>query len=120
VTQDPNLSKIELIATITAPAFLATKFEAYSDRGGADMLASHDLEDIINVVDGRPGLLEEVRNAPADLRTYLAARFAELLVAPDFLEVLPALIFPDESLAERTQVVTERIRLLAQQRTDKS
>jgi hypothetical protein len=109
-----------MIKLITAPTFLATKFEAYSDRGGADMLASHDLEDIINVVDGRPGLLEEVRNAPADLRTYLAARFAELLVAPDFLDVLPALIFPDESLAERTQVVTERIRLLDQQCTDKS
>jgi hypothetical protein len=89
VTQDPNLSKIELIAgalgplrdqlvfvggcavgllitdtaaapvrvtLITAPAFLATKFEAYSDRGGDDMLASHDLEDIINILDGRPAV----------------------------------------------------------------
>jgi hypothetical protein len=84
------------------------------------MLASHDLEDIINVVDGRPGLLEEARNAPADLRTYLAARFAELLTAPNFLDVLPALIFPDESLDERTQMVTERIRLLAQQGAEKS
>jgi hypothetical protein len=106
--------------SISSDARSKPKFEAYSDRGGADMLASHDLEDIINVVDGRPGLLEEVRNAPADLRTYLAARFAELLVAPDFLDVLPALIFPDESLAERTQVVIERIRLLDQQCTDKS
>jgi predicted nucleotidyltransferase len=118
--QDAKLPSGTMIKLITAPAFLATKFEAYSDRGGGDMLASHDLEDIINVVDGRPGLLEEVRNAPADLRTYLAARFAELLVAPGFLDVLPALIFPDDSLAERTQVVTVRIRLLAQQGTDKS
>lgn len=114
---------VDLVARVTALAayhgiekeFVRLGFsrEAYSDRGGADMLASHDLEDIINVLDGRPGLLEEVRNAPADLRTYLAARFAELLMAPNFLDVLPALIFPDESLAERTQVVTERIRLLA-------
>jgi hypothetical protein len=118
--QDAKLPSGTMIKLITAPAFLATKFEAYSDRGGADMLASHDLEDIINVVDGRPGLLEEVRNAPADLHTYPAARFSELLRAPNFLDVLPALIFPDDSLAERTQVVTERVRLLAQQRTDKS
>lgn len=118
--QDTKLPSGTMIKLITAPAFLATKFEAYSDRGGADMLASHDLEDLINVVDGRTGLLEEVRNAPADLRIYLAARFAELLLAPNFLDVLPALIFPDESLAERTQVVTERIRLLAQQYTGKS
>jgi predicted nucleotidyltransferase len=118
--QDVKLPSGTTIKLITAPAFLATKFEAYSDRGEADMLASHDLEDIINVVDGRPSLLEEVRNAPVDLRSYLMSRFAELLMAPDFLDVLPALIFPDESLAERTQVVTERIRLLAHQCMDKS
>jgi hypothetical protein len=118
--QDAKLPSGTMIKLITAPAFLATKFEAYSDRGGSDMLASHDLEDIINVVDGRPGLLEEVRSAPADVRAYLAGRFAQLLMAPEFLDVLPALIFPDESLAERTQVVADRIRLLAQLCTGKS
>ena len=116
MTQDPNLSKIELIASALGPL----RDRLYSDRGGSDMLASHDLEDIINVVDGRPGLLEEIRNAPVDLRAYLIARFAGLLMTPNFLDVLPALIFPDESLAERTQVVTERIRLLVQQGTDRS
>ena len=58
--QDAKLPSGTMIKLITAPTFLATKFEAYSDRGGADMLASHDIEDIVNVVDGRPGLLEEV------------------------------------------------------------
>lgn len=104
-----------IIKLIAAPAFLGTKFEAYLDRGEGDMLASHDLEDIINVLDGRPALLEEVGNAPADLRAYLRVRFTELLNAPNFLDVLPGMIFPDESLAERMQVVAERIRLLAQQ-----
>jgi len=70
------------------------------------------------VVDGRPGLLEEVESAPAELRAYLTRRFTELLMAPNFLDVLPGMIVPDESLADRTQVVTERIRLLAQQDKD--
>jgi predicted nucleotidyltransferase len=118
--RDVRLPSGAMIKLIAAPAFLATKFEAYSDRGEADMLVSHDLEDIINVVDGRPGLLDEVGNAPAALRAYLVGRFAELLMTSDFLDLLPALIFPDESLAERTQVVTQRVRLLAQQGTDKS
>jgi predicted nucleotidyltransferase len=113
--QDLKLPSGTIIRLITAPAFLGTKFEAYSDRGGGDMLASHDLEDIINVLDGRPALLEEVENAPAELRAYLRMRFTELLTAPNFLDVLPGMIFPDESLAERTQVVAERIGLLAQQ-----
>ena len=66
----PSGDSIRLIA---APAFLATKFEAFADRGGGDMLASHDLEDIINIVDGRPELRDEVADAPAELRAYAAA-----------------------------------------------
>jgi hypothetical protein len=33
----------------------------------------------------------------------------------NFTDVLPGLIFPDDSLAERSQTVAERIRLLAEQ-----
>jgi hypothetical protein len=113
--QDMKLPSGIIIKLITAPAFLGTKFEAYSDRGRGDMLASHDLEDIVNVLDGRPGLPSEVANAPPELRGYLRTRFAELLAAPNFSDVLSAMIFPDESLAERAKVVAERIRLLARQ-----
>jgi hypothetical protein len=115
--RDVKLPSGAVIKLIAAPVFLATKFEAYSDRGGGDMLASHDLEDIINVLDGRPGLLEEVGRAPAELRSYLNARFTELLATPNFLDVLPGMIFPDESLVERTQVVAERIQLLSRRDT---
>jgi hypothetical protein len=118
--QDMKLPSGAIIKLITAPAFLGTKFEAYSDRGGGDMLASHDLEDIINVLDGRPELLEEVENAPAELRAYLRARFTELLTAPGFLDVLPGMIFPDESLGERTKVVAEKIQLLARRHKDRT
>ena len=120
IAQDVKLPSGTIIKLIAAPAFLGTKFEAYSDRGGGDMLASHDLEDIINVVDGRPELLEEVEHAPAELRDYLRRRFNELLEAPDFLYVLAGMIFPDDSLAERTQVVAERIHLLAHRVKDRA
>ena len=36
--------------------------------------ASHDLEDIITVIDGRPELGAEVRVADADVRNYIAAQ----------------------------------------------
>jgi hypothetical protein len=105
-----------VIRLIAAPAFLATKFEAYLDRGQGDMLASHDLEEIINVLDGRPGLLDEVAEcAASEVRTYLRTRFTELLATPNFMDALPGMVFPDESLAERTQLVAGRIRLLAEQ-----
>ncbi|NKJ03041.1 hypothetical protein [Novosphingobium sp. SG707] len=41
---------------LTSPLFLATKLEAYSGRGQNAPLGSHDLEDIITVVDGRAEL----------------------------------------------------------------
>lgn len=41
------------IKVISAPYFCATKLEAFKGRGAGDYLASHDLEDIITVIDGR-------------------------------------------------------------------
>jgi hypothetical protein len=109
----PSGSEIRLIA---APVFIGTKFEAYADRGGGDLLASHDLEDIINIVDGRTTLLEEIAAAPEDLRMYLRERCAQLLAEPHFADYLPGLIAPGEDLAERAQMVTERLQAIAHMR----
>ena len=48
----------EEISILTAPCFLATKFEAFNDRG-TDYRTSHDFEDIIYVIDNRTTILEE-------------------------------------------------------------
>lgn len=63
----------------TAPVFLGTKWEAFHQRGGRDMLASHDLEDIISVVAGRPEITDEVRAAPRHLSEYLGLQSETLL-----------------------------------------
>jgi hypothetical protein len=42
------------VRVISGPTFVATKLEAFISRGGGDILSSHDLEDILTVVDGRP------------------------------------------------------------------
>jgi len=102
------------IRLITAPAFLATKFEAFADRGKGDLLGSHDLEDIINVLDGRPELTREAAAAPAALRAYLGVRCRELLVTPNFMDFLPGMVFPDESLAERVLVLAQRLQQIAE------
>ena len=43
------------VRIVTPALFIATKLEAFHGRGGDDVFASHDLEDIIAVVDGRSG-----------------------------------------------------------------
>lgn len=41
------------ISVISPPYLIATKLEAWSGRGRGDHLRSHDLEDIITLIDGR-------------------------------------------------------------------
>lgn len=106
--QEVALSAGMTIRLISAPAFLATKFEAFFDRGRGDVLGSHDLEDIVNVVDGRPELVAEVASAAPELRQYLAAQCRALLAMPGFMNALPGMVFPDESLAERVKLLALR------------
>jgi predicted nucleotidyltransferase len=41
------------VRVVTAPHFLATKIEAFHGRGRGDFAVSHDLEDLVFVIDGR-------------------------------------------------------------------
>lgn len=65
-----------------APLFLATKWDAYRNRGNADPLASSDLEDIIAVVAGRASIVAEVESAEPELRAWLSDATAEFLADP--------------------------------------
>jgi hypothetical protein len=49
------------IRLISAPYFLATKLEAFHGRGQFDYRTSHDLEDLVAVLDGRPEIVVETR-----------------------------------------------------------
>jgi predicted nucleotidyltransferase len=102
------------IRLITAPAFLATKFEAHADRGNKDLLGSHDLEDIANVLGGRSEIAHEISLASRELRSYLGARCRELLATPNFMDYLPGMIFPDEWLSERVAALAQRLRQIAE------
>jgi predicted nucleotidyltransferase len=100
-----------VIKHLTAPLFLATKLEAYLGRGGDDPIGSHDLEDILNVVDGRPALLDEVRAAPGAVRSYLSEQFQALLHHRDFENFLHGNIRGPDGRAE---IVHRRVKALAE------
>ena len=101
------------ISLISAPVFLATKFEAFQTRGRNNVLISHDLEDIVNIVEGRLGIVEEVAAAESGLRAYLAARFRELTRNPDFANALPGLVAYDDLYESRIQAVRHRTSAIA-------
>ena len=104
-----NLGDGVTIRLVSAVAFVATKLEAFASRGGSDFLSSHDLEDVLNIIDGREELAEEMAAAPTELRQAVAATFAGLLANQDFANVLPGLV----AEPERAGLVMERLKALS-------
>ncbi|MDZ7698492.1 MAG: hypothetical protein U5R49_16720 [Deltaproteobacteria bacterium] len=95
---------------LPAAYFLATKLEAFDHRGGDDFLMSRDMEGVVTVVDGRPEIVEEVRNSETELKAYLKKRMLELIQSRDFIEALPGHLPPDAGSQARTQLILERLR----------
>jgi hypothetical protein len=94
---------------LDAPHFLATQFEAYDDRGGRDVYLSHDLEDIITVIDGRAELADELKRAEPGLRAHVVERARTLLAHPEFPNTLPGL----KAQPIRAGIVLERLQYIA-------
>jgi hypothetical protein len=94
-----------LIRAITPPYLLATKLEAFADRGRDDLLGSHDFEDAISLINGRDALAEEVRAAGDDLRVYLAQQITQLQAIPRFDEWVAGALRPDAANQARVEAI---------------
>ena len=98
------------IRVITAAVFIGTKLEAFHGRGGGDFLFSHDLGDIIAVIDGRQILLDECHQCNTALQGYLSHQFSKLLQIPAFLQALPGHLPPDAASQQRLPELVQIIR----------
>ena len=74
------------VKILSAPYFVATKMEAFKDRGKSDGRTSQDFEDIIYVLENRKGIWEEMINVAGDVRDYLKSEFLQLLKNPNITE----------------------------------
>lgn len=83
-----DLDERTVIYIFSAPYFLASKMEAFLGRGKGDLFASHDLEDIIYVLDNRPSILAEIMTSSESVKAYLAEQFSNLKKNPLFEEAL--------------------------------
>lgn len=101
---------------ITAVYFIASKLEAFDGRGQGDYQASHDLEDLFSVIDGRPELAEEIETAPDDVRAYIHDRVGALLDDPDFVDAIPGHLGYTGAQQARAPIVIERLERIAGRR----
>ena len=107
---EPNLE----IQIVTAPYFLGTKIEAFYGRGRNDYLASHDMEDIVNLVNGRAEIIEDIKNSGLDLKDFIVKSFHGLLEDELFLEALPGHLLPDRASQARRSIILERIKQIVE------
>lgn len=106
------------VRTVRAPCFVAMKLTAFEDRGRGDWYGSHDLEDIITVVDGRASLRDELADEEDSLRAYVCGSISEMLGNRGFLEALPGHLPPDRASQNRLPLLVRRLTSIATLRAD--
>jgi len=71
------------------------------------------MEDIVTVIDGRPEIVSEIKQASEALKAYLVAFCSELLKERDFLDALPGHLLPDAASQSRSVVIIDRLKEIA-------
>ena len=94
---------------ISPAAFIATKLAAFADRGKDDYFASHDLEDVMTVIDGRAVIVEEIAAAPVALRDHIVSSLRRIKQASDFREALPGFLPSDVASQKRLPQLLKKL-----------
>jgi hypothetical protein len=100
------------VPVISAPAFVATKFSAYADRGRGDFY-HRDLEDVITVVDGRASFAPELAASDEALQNYIRSELRRHLAEPRFVDSLVGHLPSDAASQGRLSGLLQRLRDLA-------
>ena len=75
---------------------------------------SHDLEDIIAIIDGRPEIVGEIERSSADVRTYIGSEVSQLLNNRTFMDSLSGFLNPDSASQARRPLIETRLRALTE------
>lgn len=113
--QDSNMFRLPSgtpIRLIRSFYFVATKIEAFLGRGGGDFVMSHDIEDVITLIDGRPELAEELSGAPAEVQSFVRQHIGRFLPEDDFRTAILGYLPTDAVGQARFNTIVERARRL--------
>lgn len=100
------------INILPSPYFLATKLEAFKDRGQNDFYGSHDFEDIIYLIDNRTTIVEEILASEEKVKQYIKQELTAIKNHPQANEILAMHIHPlirekrFRMLMEKIEVIT--------------
>jgi len=98
-----------LLRLVSPVAFLATKYTAFLDRGKGDFYRSHDLEDLLTVIDGRANIVAEVKAAQVALRGYVTEGVRNLTAARAFNDALAGYLSADRASQQRLPMLRSKL-----------
>ncbi len=101
------------IKVIDAAHLLATKLEAFFSRGADDIYASHDLEDIVLLIDNRPELSFEIDSSPAEVKDFISTSCSKLLELAGAKEALEGHLGSTENSSRRLPALIQKFEVLS-------
>ena len=104
--------KDQEIKILSAPCYLATKFEAFKNRGN-DYRTSHDIEDIIYVIDNRIDIVSEITEGEPSILLFIREQLQIIINKGILKEVIVSHIHP-LMFDERIVIVEEKIEQIMQ------
>ncbi|MCF2506940.1 nucleotidyl transferase AbiEii/AbiGii toxin family protein [Dyadobacter sp. CY107] len=84
------LDEKHIIKIFNPAYFIASKLEAFKNRGNNDGRTSSDFEDIVYILNNRSSIWNEFNNASANVKSYLKTEFSVLLENKYFDEWISA------------------------------
>lgn len=98
---------------VSPAAFIALKLVAFADRGKKDYHGSHDLEDLLTVMDGRAAIVAEVDATVPALRTYIRDSLRSLNEVRDFQDSLAGVLPSDDASQARLPLLHRKLQEIA-------
>lgn len=96
------------IRILPLPYFLATKFDAFFDRGVNDLWASHDYEDIVYLFNHVTDISEQILNSDQTVKQYLGECAARILDNRSYREAIIGNLF-FEGREERFNLIINKL-----------
>jgi predicted nucleotidyltransferase len=100
------------IRILPLPYFLATKFDAFFDRGVDDLWASHDYEDIVYLFNHITDISEQILNSEEVVKRYLGECADQILTNRSFQEAIMGNLF-FEHQGERFKLIIDKLKTVA-------
>lgn len=100
------------VQILSLPYFLASKMDAFFDRGIKDLYASHDFEDIVYLFNYSTGLVEQILNAEEDeVKTYLVDSIKKITEDERMMNAMPGHLFFD-GVDERMEIILDKMKTI--------